>query len=478
MELVVIATTLLLATAAAIGFKQRRIIELSTIVASALFVAMAATIALKVAVNGSYQVGDFSFVDPLSSIVLLTISVVAVFTAWYSGPHLQREVEKGFIGTRRVRQYFVLFNVFVLAMVLSVTAGHPVLSWIFLEATTLATAFLISFYNKASTIEAAWKYLIINSVGLLVGFLGTLLYFTAVQHGAEGLVSWRTLLDSASHFSPEVIKAAFIFVLIGYGTKVGLAPMHTWKPDAYSKAPAPIGGLLSAALMPVAFVAILKFKAVTDIAVGPQFSSQLLIVFGLASVLIAAVSMLTVKNYKRLLAYSSVEHAGLMAIGFGFGGLGAFAALLHMVYHSLIKSALFMAAGNFMIKFHSAKIEHVRGALAASPWTATIFFMGILAVAGLPPFGLFMSELLSMASGANNYLVVVVLTILALALAFLGLFKHTNSMVMGKKPATIGSGEGSIWLIAPPLGLLAIALGLSLFVPDFLQILIHAAARY
>src|ERR1019366_5500728 len=199
----------------------------------------------------------------------------------------------------RVREYFILLNLFMAMMFLAITVSSPIFTWIFIEATTLSTAFLISFYNKPSAIEAAWKYLIINSIGILLAFFGTLLYFTSFGFlGENGFVGWQSLAANAVHLDPIIAKIAFVFVLIGYGTKVGLAPMHTWKPDAYSKAPNPIGALLSGALLPVAFMVILKFKRITDSVVGPLFSQHLLIVFGILSIAVAALIMFNAKNYK------------------------------------------------------------------------------------------------------------------------------------------------------------------------------------
>ncbi|MEK7594925.1 MAG: proton-conducting transporter membrane subunit [Patescibacteria group bacterium] len=460
---------------------SRRVIEGAAIAASVFALGASSAIAYAVGTSGAYKPLAFLSVDALGAIVMLLISVVASSTSIYAVPFLRKEMDKKVIGLSRFKQYYVLVNIFLAMMFLAVTANNPVVAWIFLEATTLSTVFLISYYGKRSSVEAAWKYLIINSLGLLLAFFGTLLYFAAIKGiAANGFVSWQALLDNARHFDPAVAKVAFVFVLIGYGTKIGLAPMHTWKPDAYSKSPVPLGALFSGALMPVAFVILLRFKSITDAAVGPLFSQHLLIAFGILSIIIAALSMLSAKNYKRLLAYSSIEHAGIIALGFGFGGLGAFAAILHMIYHSLIKPALFFTSGNILLKYHSARITKVRGAMSIVPVTSVLLLVGLFAVTGLPPFGIFQTELFILAAGAKNSPIIVVTALLAMAMVFIGFFRHVSSMVLSGKPETpqlVESGEDSVWLFIPPLVLLVLALVLSVWMPPFVQTLIHETVR-
>ena len=337
---------------------------------------------------------------------------------------------------------------------------------------------MISFYNKPSAIEGAWKYLIINSVGLLLAFFGTLLYLTSLKfdHNSS-FATWASLLNNASNLDPLVAKMAFIFIFVGYGVKVGFAPMHTWKPDAYSKIPAPIGALFSGALLPVAFMVIIKYKAITDLAIGQSFSQNIFIYFGIFSIAVAALIILVSKNYKRLLAYSSIEHAGIMALGFGLGGLGAGAAILHMLYHSFIKSALFLLSGNFLLSYSSAKIKNVRGALALRPFTSILFFAGIFAITGTPPFGIFFTKLSILAAGMSVYPVLSIGTMLLFAVAFVGLFKHAGAMIFGEAPVGLKKEKESIWLILPALVLLLMVLYFSFQLPNFLSILINNAVK-
>jgi len=450
------------------------VIELFSIIASSVVLFESIVVALKVSVSGVYSPFVFFSVDSLGAIVMLIIACIGFATTIYSIRYLQQETAKGIIGFTRVRQYFVLLNIFLAAMFLAVTASNPVFAWISIEATTLSTAFLISFYNKPSAIEAAWKYLIINSIGLLLGFFGTLLYFTSMSSlGENGFVSWQSLMANAAHLDPLIAKIAFIFVLIGYGTKVGLAPMHTWKPDAYSKAPNPIGALLSGALLPVAFIVILKFKNVTDAAIGPQFSQNLLIIFGILSIAVAALIMFNVRNYKRLLAYSSIENAGVMALGFGFGGLGISAAILHLIYHSLVKGIMFFSSGNLLLKYNSAKIKNIKGALGIVPFTSILFIAGFLIVTGVPPFGIFLTKMQILSVGIQVNPIITIIALFFMTLIFIGFLKHIISMFFSQKPEDIEVGEGNIWLIIPPLILLVTIIILSFYIPPFLSILIN-----
>lgn len=479
MLLIAIIICLLLASIIAMFTKNSRIMEQSSVAANIVALIFAFRIAFQVSKYGTYNPFAFISIDALGSIVLLIISVVALATAAYAVPFMRKEEGKKVIGAGRLRQYYALVDIFLILMYLAVSTSYPVAAWIFLETTTLSTVFLISYYNKRSSIEAAWKYLIINSIGLLLAFFGTLLYLTSVNDsGLNGFITWQSLLDNAHHFDPAVAKVAFIFVLIGYGTKIGFAPMHTWKPDTYSKSPVPLGALFSGALMPVAFVVLLRFKVITDAAIGPLFGQHLFIVFGILSILVAALSMLSAKNYKRLLAYSSIEHAGIIALGFGFGGLGVLASILHIILHSLIKPALFFVSGNILLKYHSARINKVRGALGIIPINSVIYLIGLFAITGLPPFGIFKAEILNLASGISNYPIIVYVALFAMAMAFIGFFRQATAMIFRGKPDTfrpIKPGEKNPWLLIPPLILLSLALLLSFWMPQFMQTLIHEA---
>jgi len=474
MEIIFIISFFIIAALVGLIVRQRKLIEGISVASSLVAFLGSIIVAIGVSSSGIYSPMPFFSVDALGSIMMLIIGFIGFAITVYSIQYLRKETDKGVIGLTRVKQYFVLLNLFLAAMYLAVTTSSPIFAWISIEATTLSTAFLISFYNKPSALEAAWKYLIINSVGLLLGFLGTLLYFTSVgPAGGSGFIDWHTLMANAIHLSPLTAKIAFIFVLIGYGTKAGFVPMHTWLPDAHSKAPAPISALLSGVLLNVAFVIVLKFKIITDVVAGHIFSENLLIIFALLSIVVAALIIFTQKNYKRLLAYSSIENMGVLALGFGFGGLGIFAAVLHMIYNAMIKSALFMSAGTVFLKYSSTKIAKVKGAITALPVTSVLLFAGFFAITGIPPFGTFLTKMLILSTGINIHPVVTAIVLLALIILFVGFLRHIVDMVFGKLPADIKIGEESIWLIIPPFVLLAVALFLSFYMPPFLQALIN-----
>ncbi len=456
---------------------QIRLMERAVAVAATVSVALCLVLIRDFAPGMTVTAGKYLALDALSSLLALIISGVGFFVAFYSIGYLRQEVKKQIVGPRRVKQFFVLFELFLFAMTLASSAANPVLMWIAIEATTLSTAFLISFYNKPTATEAAWKYLIINSLGLLIGFLGTLLFLALPAETMSGsIMSWADLRLAAADFSPAAVKIAFIFVLVGYGTKVGLVPMHTWLPDAHGKAPSPISALLSGVLLNVALVAVLRFKGLTDVAIGSEFTSNLLMYFGLASIVVAALIIFTQRSYKRLLAYSSIEHMGVIALGIGLGGVGVLAALFHMLYHALSKVFLFLAAGNILLRFSSTKFDRVHGVMRVLPVTGPLFLAGFLAISGLPPFGMFFSKFLILSAGATSHMGVVIIALAALSLAFYGFFRHVSSMLFGEATAGVETGESNFLTLLPLFGLAGVYLFLSFVFPTPLLALLNGAA--
>lgn len=502
MAMLLILVTALLAALASLAVRRNaRLLELVAALAAPVEFCSALYVAWQVYEGGGYGYSSFLAADPLGTVVLITVAVVGLASTFYSIGYLREEVRKGVVGFSRVRQYYILLHLFLGAMFFAVLTLSPIMMWIAIEATTLSTAFLISFYNKPSAMEAAWKYLIINSLGLLLGFFGTLLFLTpSTESGLDKLIDWQTLTSDAALMNPALAKVAFVFVLIGYGTKVGLAPMHTWLPDAHSKAPSPISALLSGSLLNVALLAVLKFRMACDAAAPADFSRNLLIFFGLLSIVIAAFIIIVQKNYKRLFAYSSIEHMGIMALGFGFGGIGTFGALLHMIYHSLAKSLLFFSAGNLLLKFGSTKIHKVKGVLPALPVTGVLLLTGFLAITGVPPFGIFITEFYILSAGIEEHITIVIAVLLFLLLVFAGFLRHIVDMVFGgmrrgsdNTGGHIGPGaepgqstdaagellvpgEANLLTVAPPLFLLMLFAVASFWLPHQLKSLLEAAA--
>jgi hydrogenase-4 component F len=354
-------------------------------------------------------------------------------------------------------------------MLVAVTTDNLGVMWIAVEGTTLATVFLVNLRHTRTSLEAAYKYLILSSVGIALAFIGTaLVYYAGAAKAGEVAVNWSALRAGAGSLNADVVRLAFVFIIVGYGTKAGLAPMHTWLPDAHSEAPAPISALMSGVLLNVGLYAMLRFKAVVDVAVGPEFAGGLLLGIGLLSLLVAAAFLVRQRNYKRMLAYSSVEHVGIICLGLGFGGYwGIFGALFHVVNHALSKSLLFILSGNILVKYHSAEIDEVRGLLRAAPWTGALFLAGTFALIGLPPFAPFISEFIIFRAGLESHPWVAATGVILLVVVFGGMLASVNRMLYGEAPAGLMRGEAlRVWLA--PLAVnfaLLLVLGVALPAP-------------
>jgi hydrogenase-4 component F len=349
----------------------------------------------------------------------------------------------------QTRRYHIYVNAFVFTMLVAVTIQNVALMWVAVEATTITSAMAIPLNRTKGSVEASWKYILVCSVGIALAFAGTVLgYFdfvTTAGHVPNAL-NWAVLRHAAPSLHPELLRLAFAFILVGYGTKAGLAPMHTWLPDAHSEAPSTVSAMMSGVLLAVAMYAIARWKAVVDVSIGPEFTDRMLIAFGLLSVAIGTFSLVIQRHYKRMLAYSSVEHMGLVGIGLGLGPLGAFAAWLHVVNHAVAKSTSFLLAGRILHRYQTTEIDGVTGLFRTMPWTGGLFAAGILALVGLPPFGLFVSEFLlvqAALTARRPWLAAIVL--LLLLTAFVSLLAHLNRMLYGEAPEGVVIGESREW---------------------------------
>ena len=394
-------------------------------------------------------------VDALSALLAVCIAFVTLLASAL-GPGLDAAGE----APAQSRQFRIFMNAFAFTMLVAVTIQNVALMWVAIEATTITSAMVIPLTRTKASVEASWKYILICSVGIALAFAGTVLaYFDFVATAGEvpGALNWTVLRESARLLHPQLLQTAFAFILIGYGTKAGLAPMHTWLPDAHSEAPSPISAMMSGVLLAVALYAIARWKAVVDAAVNPWFTNSLLLGFGLLSVTIGAFSLVIQRHYKRMLAYSSVEHMGLVAIGLALGPLGTFAALLHVVNHAVAKSMSFLLAGRILHRYDTTEIGRVTGLLRVMPWTGSLFAVGILALVGLPPFGLFVSEFLLIRAAilAGRFWVAGVVLVLLLTV-FASLITHLNRMLYGEMPSGVEIGETRSW----PVVALALSVGL------------------
>jgi hydrogenase-4 component F len=365
--------------------------------------------------------------------------------------------------------FHACFLFFLGAMTMVCLADHIIVLWIAIEATTLVSAPLILLHHSKDSLEATWKYIIICSVGIALALLGTFFIVLAIdQPGSHGPLTFSGLRAIAGQMNPTWLKAGFIFILIGYGTKMGLAPMHTWLPDAHSEAPAPVSALLSGALLNCAFLGIFKIYGLLHLAGLTRWAGDLLSGFGLSSMLLAGLFILQQNNYKRLLAYSSIENMGIIAVGIGVGGLASFGAMLHLLHHSLIKSSLFLSAGNVLLSYGSRDASQVGSMPRLLPRTFTGFSSGFAGISGFPPFGLFLSELLIvMGLIRNGRFFYAVLFLLALVLVFSGASKAFIRMSFSKsEPELLVSEKWGRTI--PPLMLLGGSVLFSLWLPETL----------
>jgi hydrogenase-4 component F len=430
--------------------------------AASAAVVLAAAIALAVRVSRSGPVtapAGLLRADALSAFMLLVIGAVGLIATAATPAYFRTEIEAGRATTRTAARHGVLVQLFLATMALAVLAANLGVVWVAVEATTIVTAFLVGQRRTRASVEAAWKYVVICSAGIALALLGTIVLNFAAAHapGAAGL-DLVALSAQASGLDPGVSRIAIVLLVLGFGTKAGLAPLHAWLPDAHSQAPAPVSALMSGVLLSVALYAILRVKVISDAALGTGFARTLLIVMALASLVLAASLLIGQRDYKRMLAYSSIEHLGLVAFGAAIGSpLALTAALLHVLGHGLAKAVLFLGAGRVLQLTGTSRIDGVRGLLARHPALATTFGAGVLALVGLPPFSLFASELGIVRAGfsAGHGLVTSAALLLVLVIAA-ALITSTSRMLLGP-PSTEDSAPVSPVPIALACGLLACA---------------------
>jgi hydrogenase-4 component F len=444
---------------------------------------------------------ELVYVDALSSLVLCIIAGVGLIGSLYTWSYFDDYLARGIVASGRLSRYFALFHAFLFAMLAAVTANSLGILWVAIEGTTLATTFLIAFFRRRESLEAGWKYLIVCSVGIALALFGTVLtYYSSVR--ALGDVSRALdvtqLLSVADRLDPHVLKLAFVFLLVGYGAKIGLVPMHTWVPEAYSEAPAPVTVMLAGVLETVAVYAVLRSKAIVDQALPPHFTGNLLLLFGLLSFGTAALFILIQRDYKRLFAYSSIEHMGLALIGFGVGSPGGvFGGLLHLLNHALAKSLAFFAAGNIHRRFGTRDIASVRGLAGAQPVTAAALLVAGLALVGMPPFSPFVSEVLVVTALATRHFdsdtlhvgrfltvtvtddvrslgMVMVLLVFGVAL-FGGFLYRLAAMVWGAPPDGVTRGERLDFSQVPVMAAIAALVALGIGLPHELRGLLDRA---
>jgi hydrogenase-4 component F len=452
--------------------KTKKQVETISLIGSIATLLLGLTLVREVFIRGIIVSWENAlFADAFSAYIVLIVSIVGFVASLYSIGYMGHELEHGIIDLKKLRFYYTLFHIFMFTMLLVGVTNNLGL-WIAIEMTTLVSALLMILYSRKSSVEAAWKYMIICTVGITFALFGTILtYYAAVMVLGESgnALNWTSLMTVADQFNPTIMKLAFIFILIGYGTKAGLAPMHTWLPDAHSEAPTPVSALLSGVLLNCAMYGIIRFYTIATRSIGIDFASNLLIIFGLLSLGIAVPFIILQEDYKRLLAYSSVEHMGIIAIGIGFGGVfGVFGALLHMFNHAMTKSLMFFGAGNILLKHETKEIDKVSGIVKIMPVTGTMFIIGGLAITGSPPFSIFISEFTILAAGfSQGKILASVLFLLFIIMIFAGFFYHVSRMVFGTPKPGIKIGDvGRSNLIAMGI-LIVFIIVLGVYIPNF-----------
>jgi hydrogenase-4 component F len=430
--------------------------------------------------NEVTAMGNWLRVDALGALFVVIVGVVSFLAGIYSIGYMRHQLATGEMNDGQLAAYYALYHFFCCTMLLVVTSNNIIMMWVAIEATTLSSAFLVGLNGTRPALEAAWKYVVICTVGVAFGLYGTILvYADAVNVVPEtGVASlWSEIVKNAALLDPTLLKLAFVFVLVGFGTKAGIFPMHAWLPDAHGEAPSPVSALLSAVLLNCALFIVIRFSIILNMAIGPSFTQTLFLIFGMLSVASAVFFMMVQKDVKRLLAYSSTENIGLVLVALGLGGpIGVLAGLLQLLNHSLVKSMMFFLSGNILMKYRSRSLDIVRGLMQAAPVTSVFLLGGVFALVGVPPFNIFFSKFLIISAGiATGHIWLMVLCMLLLMLAFVALFRMLSTVVMGNKPDEVAKGETAFTTLAPSLILMVLILVLGVSMPRPLNTLLNGA---
>jgi hydrogenase-4 component F len=444
--------TPLLAALLSIIIKKTKLLHTVSITSAVLLLLLAGYATMAVTAQGTLQYPLFwslFYIDALSVILLDIVAVITLFVSIHAVGYLNEELREGTLRESKIRLFYLLMHTFLFTMVLALTVNNLGILWIAIEGTTLASTFLVGFHNDKHTLEAAWKYVIICSVGIAVALVGIIfLHLSSVELiNPDRALQWNVLYQNAERLNSPVLRLSFLFILIGFGTKAGLAPMHTWLPDAHSQAPSPISALLSGVLLNSAFYSVIRVLSIVNKNLGDShFTGRIMIGFGVLSIAVAALFILTQRDYKRLLAYSSIEHMGVITLAMGiFTPMSIFAGLYHMINHSLTKSMLFLASGNILQKYGTRNISGVRGLMKVLPVSGTVFFLGLFAISGAPPFSIFASEIsVFLSAFAEGRPLLGGVVILLLAAVFAGIAAALFRIFFGDAPESCQSGETNL----------------------------------
>lgn len=421
--------------------------------------------------------------DALSSLFLLPVAVVYGAAGLYSIWYVAAESDDDAVGERYRRDFLALTNAFACAEVIVPLLSDMAGVWVALEVTTILAALLVRLQGTDGALEAAWKYILIASCGLAIGLVGVIVLYVAGTPalGAHYVPEWSAYRAAATRLDPDAVRLAFMLALVGFGTKMGLAPMHTWLPDAHGAGPTPTSAMLSGVLLSDALYVILRFAGIANAAIGPNLTHRLFAIVGILSLALGAFFLLRQRDVKRMLAYSSIEHMGVVALGLAFGAPLAIAgALLHTLNHAASKSLAFFAAGRLAERYSTREIAKIQGGARALPISGTLFALAGLSLAGLPPFGIFRSELMILAGGfGGGSAWLAAATAGLLVIAFAGLVRWVTATTVGEPPASVAHGERPGVAVIAMLGSLAVVVGIGLFVPvPLAEMLTRAAALF
>ncbi len=458
---------------------RRRAPELNAAASLATFLAACALTARVIREGNLVLWREQFFIDPFNVFLVTLTAFVGLTTALFSRAYMRVEAEHGRIGPGQVRLYHSMYQLFMATMLIALTTNNMGLLWVAMEAATLSTVLLVTLYRTPASLEAGWKYFVLCGVGIAQALFGTILLYFAAERvlGAEGVSAllWTHLDAVKVQLEPAVLGLAFVFLLVGYGTKVGLAPLHNWLPDAHAEGPTPISAVLSGLLLNVAVYAVVRCKVLVEGSLQSELPSRMLMGFGLLSVVLAAFFLWRQRDIKRLFAYSSIEHMGIITFAFGMGGAVAnFAALLHMTVHSLTKSAIFFAVGHAAQKAGSQVMTDIRGLITVSPAIGWGLLLGSLAILGMPPFGVFASEFLILTTAMREQPWATPILLAALGVAFAAIFGRVQPMVFGETNAKRLPHPPALLPVFAHLGLVLL---LGLYVPPYLADWYRAAAR-
>lgn len=422
-------------------------------------------------------IGKQFYIDAFNLLMIVLATFTTMTTAIFSNTYMWHNVTINRISRKQLLLYHFMYQLFTFVVLVALTTNNLGILWVAMEGATLATVLLVSMYRTRESIEAAWKYFILCIVGIALALFGTILiYFSATKAipQTDSRILWSILVQHANNFDPTIVKLAFIFLLVGYGTKIGLAPMHNWLPDAYSESPSPVTVLLSGLLSNVALYALIRFKTLVDIALANNLSGNLFIGFGLVSFAVAAVLLQRQRSIKRLFSYSSIEHMGLIAIAFGIGGQTAtFIGLFYMMMHSLTKSAIFIIIGNIIQQTGTQILEKIRGLIKSQPNLGWGLITATLAIAAMPPFGIFTSELMLFISCIKFSPFLAIVLIAGLITVLAGLLSNIQPVVYGE-PIKIAETRTCVW---PAFLHLGVVLVLGVYIPPVLQQLLQGATK-